>query len=88
MVEELSVAADGSKTIRSGGQKQQKSVRIIHFRRKSPWRKELKTRKRFLAEKRVHWCTLLGLHRSIFDRFGGMPPSFPFHIFWKVFKFA
>jgi hypothetical protein len=52
MVEELPVATDESKTSRSGGQKQLKSFRIFHFRRKSPWLKELEIRKRFCAGKR------------------------------------
>jgi hypothetical protein len=41
MVEELSVASDESKISKSGGQKQQKSIRIFHFRRKPSWLKDL-----------------------------------------------
>jgi hypothetical protein len=52
MIEELLVTADESENSRSGGQKQLKSFRFIHFRRKSPWLKELKIQKRFWAGKR------------------------------------
>jgi hypothetical protein len=47
LAEKLSVASDGSKISRSGGQKQLKSFRNFHFRRKSAWVKELKIQKRF-----------------------------------------
>jgi hypothetical protein len=50
-VEELLVEADASEISRSGGQKQLKSLRIFHFRRKSPWLKELEIRKDFEPEK-------------------------------------
>jgi hypothetical protein len=40
--EEPSIASDGFENSRRGGQKQQKSLRIFHFRRKSAWVQELK----------------------------------------------
>jgi hypothetical protein len=49
--EELPIAIDEFKISRSGGQKQLKSLRIFHFRRKSPWLKELEIRKDFEPEK-------------------------------------
>jgi hypothetical protein len=51
MVEKLAVAIDASEISRSGGQKQQKSFRIFHFRRKPPRFMELKFEKDFEPEK-------------------------------------
>jgi hypothetical protein len=47
MDEELPVTADESEDSRSGGQIPEKSFRILHFRRKSPWLKELEIQKDF-----------------------------------------
>jgi hypothetical protein len=47
MIEELPVTTAESENSKSGGQKQLKSFRIFRFRRKSPWRKELKIQKDF-----------------------------------------
>jgi hypothetical protein len=51
MVEKQSVAIDASEISRSGGQKQLKTFRIFHFRRKPPRFMELKFEKDFEPEK-------------------------------------
>jgi hypothetical protein len=51
MVEKQSVAIDASEISRSGGQKQLKSFRILHLRRKPPRFMELTFEKDFEPEK-------------------------------------
>jgi hypothetical protein len=65
MVEELPVAADESENSRSGGQKKAKSFRIFHFRRKSPWFKELGFQNYFDPEKEGEKIGILAWVRKI-----------------------
>jgi hypothetical protein len=59
------LAADESENSRRGGQIPAKSFRIFHFRRKSPWVKELEIQKDFATENEGRMIGILAWVRMI-----------------------